>query len=140
MPFGKPTRVSSNNFILPALENGYYMHKSDQAMTLNTLFSRTMLAIIGGLISVIPFATMEVMNKSGYGEGFPIPLFIILWLVGALFLFLLSSGVRMVRVNTEPARKFLGILMSLSSLFFVWYWIMVVVDQMPCFLGAANCD
>ena len=104
------------------------------------MVARPSLSMLAGLSSVIPFIAMEFVNGGFSRYGFPLILFVALWLVASFFFYSLSTGVNMIRFPDRPARKALGILVLSSSIFFAWFWIMVVIDQMPCFLGIANCD
>ena len=94
-----------------------------------------------GLLVTIPFAATEWMNTGNSLSHFPLLLFAALLVLGFLFFFVL------IRVSSQLRRKslrdigiwhlaFQGSL--IVSLAFVWS--MMVIDQMPCFLGMANCD
>jgi hypothetical protein len=106
---------------------------------ITTPLNRTLLSSIGALLSIAPFVIMELSNVRS-GGTFPLPLFVVLWFVATAFLLTLTTGIHMMRVETRTARKTLAALLTASSAFFVWFWIMIVVDQMPCFLGLSNCD
>lgn len=97
-------------------------------------------AILSFLL-VIPFMVMEIVNRRNFNEGFPIPLFIFMWLLPTLFLL---TGLPIMR-NVWAGNRILAnpILLLLRVAFMaliVWAWFVLVIDQMPCFLGVPNCD
>ena len=65
---------------------------------------------LGSVVPVLPLLALELVNRRQLPESFPLFLFLFLWVLGAVFLFVLAQGVRM------------------------------VLDQLPCFLGVPNCD
>jgi hypothetical protein len=54
-------------------------------------------AIISFLL-IIPFMVMEVVNRRNFNEGFPIALFVFMWLLPTLFIL---SGLPIVRSMRE---------------------------------------
>jgi hypothetical protein len=106
---------------------------------ITTPLNRTLLSSIGALLSIAPFVVMELSNLRS-GKTFPFPPFVVLWFVATAFLLTLTTAIHMTRVETRTARKTLAALLTASSAFLVWFWIMIVIDQMPCFLGLSNCD
>jgi len=97
-------------------------------------------AIISAL-HVLPFMIMELVNRRSLPEGFPIPLFIFMWLLGLTFVALLMPILRSLATGNSAIENHISLLPTVAFLIFIaWLWVTVVVDQMPCFLGVPNCD
>jgi hypothetical protein len=97
-------------------------------------------AMISSLI-VLPFMILEVVNRRNFNEGFPIPLFVFMWLLPMLFFLTGMPIVRNVRAgNSILANPVLLLLRVVFLAFIVWMWFGILIDQMPCFLGVPNCD
>ena len=96
-------------------------------------------AIISAL-HVLPFMVMEVANRRNLPEGFPIPLFVFMWLLGLTFVALLMPILRSLATRdsaiANPSLLVRGVFLVLIA----WVWATLVADQMPCFLGVPNCD
>jgi hypothetical protein len=92
-------------------------------------------------ILVFPLLILEWVNRRAFQEGFPIPLFAILWLLPVVFMFILAPVVRNVRAGKRTTGKPLILaLRVVLMLLIAWLWINILVDQMPCFLGVPSCD
>ena len=90
---------------------------------------------------VLPFMILELVNRRGFHEGFPIPLFSVIWLLPFAFTLILIPTVARLRAGSKRTADRLIILLSLALLILIaLVWIGIVVDQMPCFLGVPNCD
>lgn len=97
--------------------------------------------IAGALVStalIVPLLYLEL--RYAYSD-FPYPLFAVLWLVPAAFVFVAAPLVRAMQagesVLARPVVLSVRIgLLVLAALF----WAAIVNDQMPCFLGVPNCD
>jgi hypothetical protein len=105
---------------------------------LQTMRSTTIAAALVSTALVAPLLYLEL--RYGYSD-FPYPLFAILWLVPAVFVFAAVPLVRAIRagesVLTHPVVLSLRVsILVLAALF----WVAIVNDQMPCFLGVPNCD
>jgi uncharacterized membrane protein len=110
-------------------------------VTMKTIASDSQLAAIISLLIVVPFMTLEWVNRQNINEGFPIPLFIVMWFVPALFLLILTPIVRTVRAGNTLMANPVSLLLKVAFLVFLaWLWGTLVVDQMPCFVGVPNCD
>lgn len=97
-------------------------------------------AIISTLL-VVPLVILEVMNRRGFAEDFPIPLFGALWLLPLVFLFTLMPVLRALRAGDTIRLHRVGTLARVAVLIVVaWLWISLLLDQMSCFLGVPNCD
>jgi hypothetical protein len=108
---------------------------------MNTTLSKLKIPVILSLIFVVPFAVMEVVNRSRFNEAFPFSLFIVLWLLPLIFFLILTPIVQKVREGRNlmgnPVSLLFGIaVMVLTAVM----WVNLMADQMPCFLGVPNCD
>ena len=88
---------------------------------------------------VLPFLLLELVNRWSYQEGFPIPLFGLLWLLPLGFILILAPVVRDVRAGDKL--KYISFVLRIVLLILIaWLWVAIVLDQMHCFLGVPNCD
>lgn len=106
----------------------------------NILTSLRLPAIISFLL-VLPFMILEGVNRRNFNEGFPIPLFVIMWLLPMLFLLTGMPIIRNVRGgNSLLANPVVLFIRVVFLIFTAWIWTGLLIDQMPCFLGVSNCD
>ena len=97
-------------------------------------------AIISFLL-LLPFMIMEVINRRSFNEGFPIPLFVMMWLLPVLFMLIAMPIVRSVRAGSSILANPILLLSRVIVLaFLAWVWLSLLIDQTPCFLGIPNCD
>lgn len=97
-------------------------------------------ALISSVL-LLPFVTLELVNRRGFHEDFPIVLFGLLWLLPLSFILIASPVVRTLPAGNSshvsgPNLLFRTILVILIA----YFWAALVIDQMPCFLGVSNCD
>lgn len=94
------------------------------------------------LLLVLPFMILELVNRRNFNEGFPIVLFVIMWLLPVLFLLTGMPIVRNLRRagNSILANPILLLIRVVFLALLVWMWFGILIDQMPCFLGVPNCD
>ena len=93
------------------------------------------------LLLIIPFMVMEVVNRWGFNEGFPFPLFIIMWLLPVLFILTGMPILRNMRAGDNMlAKPGLLLIRVVLLIFIAWFGGTLLIDQMPCFLGVPNCD
>jgi len=87
---------------------------------------------------VLPFILLEIINRRSYKEGFPGLLFGILWVLPIVFMLVLKPTLQHIR-NREyrEVRLWLGVAILILTAIL---WIVILLDQMPCFLGVPNCD
>lgn len=101
----------------------------------------TGLSALLGLLITLPFAVMELLNRRGYGEDFPFPLFGIMWLMGAVFTAILIPVTKDLRSGESLKTNWASLLVRGVILVGVIVgWVTLVADQMPCFLGVPACD
>lgn len=96
-------------------------------------------AALVGFVLVLPFVFLELVNRRGYGEDFPFPVFGLLWLLPVAFTLVLTTLLGQDRRRAAPH----GIHLALGGvllLLIAGLWIGIVLDQMPCFLGVRFCD
>ena len=99
------------------------------------------LASLISLLFVIPFMIMELVNRRNFNEGFPFPLFALMWILPTIFIFVTMSIVRNVRAgNNILANPIVLMLGFILLVFIALFWAGLLIDQMPCFLGVPNCD
>jgi hypothetical protein len=93
------------------------------------------------LLLVLPFMILELVNRRNFNEGFPIPLFVFMWLLPMLFILTVMPIVRNLRAgNSILANPVFLLLRVVFLAIIVWMWFGILIDQMPCFLGVPNCD
>jgi hypothetical protein len=100
------------------------------------------LAVLLGFVSVLPFVILEVRNQviTGDNSSGLILLFGLLWILVAAFILILTQAMRSVssRRGVFANPWFWLRLASLLSIAVLWG--VIVIDQVPCFLGVPNCD
>jgi hypothetical protein len=93
------------------------------------------------LLLVIPFMIMEIVNRRGFDEGFPIPLFAMMWILPVLFILTGMPILRNLRAGDTLITQPINLLIRVVVLVLVAIlWTGLLLDQMPCFLGVPNCD
>lgn len=95
-----------------------------------------------GLLFVVPFMIMEVVNTQNINTVFNVPLFGIMWLLPTIFILILIPIVRNLRragnsLMANPVSLFISVIFLVLI---AWMWASLLMDQMPCFLGVPNCD
>ena len=92
-------------------------------------------------VLVLPFMILELLNRRGFHDGFPIPLFGFLWLLSFSFIVVMMPILRSLLSGNRSIPNPPGVLARTGLLMLIaWLWVGLVVDQMPCFLGVPNCD
>ena len=92
------------------------------------------------LLLVIPLLVLELINQKPTITDFPVVLFVTLWVVPFAFILIFMSLVRSTRTNGLMSAPFLFLIKYAGLLLLAWFWVSVVLDQIPCFLGIPNCD
>jgi hypothetical protein len=93
-----------------------------------------------GAVLMLPFVTPEWVNR-GFGEDFPIVLFVVMWLLPAAAMVLLTPLVTRPRAPRDVvSNRFALVARVALAVAIAWFWVGLVQDQMPCFLGVPNCD
>lgn len=98
-------------------------------------------SVLFGLLAVLPFVGMELVNRRDYGEDFPYVLFGGMWFMASLLSAIVIPLIRNLRagkfLEANPASLAIrGALLVVISIGFVT----LLADQMPCFLGVRHCD
>ena len=92
-------------------------------------------------VSVLPFMILELVNRRSFDEGFPIPLFGLMWLLPLSFILILRPIVPSLPAGMSNFALALSLLLRVVFLILIsWIWVGLILDQMPCFLGVPNCD
>ena len=93
------------------------------------------------LLLVIPFMIMEVVNRREFNAGFPIPLFIMMWVLPLSLILIATPIIQNMRAGNNIMAHPVNLLLRVIALILVaWFWAALLIDQMPCFLGVPNCD
>jgi len=97
-------------------------------------------AIVASLL-VLPFMILELVNRRGFNDGFPVPLFFLMWLLPVAFVAILMPILRSLPAGNRNMQSALSLLPRIALLILIaWLWVGLTLDQMPCFLGVPNCD
>ena len=97
-------------------------------------------AIVSSVL-VLPFMILEFVNSRGFHEGFPIVLFVFMWLLPMAFIVILMPILRSLPAGNRTMPSPLSLFPRVVLLLLIaWLWVSLVQDQMPCFLGVPNCD
>jgi hypothetical protein len=95
-------------------------------------------ALISFLL-LLPFMILELVNNRN--QGFPLALFVFMWLLPTAFIAVLVPVVRTARAGDSVTAKPITLFFRVAFLIVVatvWGW--GFVYQLPCFLGVPNCD
>jgi len=98
-------------------------------------------ALIGFLIT-LPFLILELVTRSNLPRSnASIGLFVFLWLLSTAFIAILMQIVRTLRragnnILAHPVFLLVSVVLLVSI---AWNWGALIIDQMPCFLGATGC-
>jgi len=110
-------------------------------LLMNNVLTNLRSPAIIGLILVFPFMILELVNRRNFHEGFPIPLFGLMWLLPVAFILILMPIVRNVRSGNSIMENPIHLLLRVTFLVLIaLLWTGTLVDQLPCFLGAPLCD
>ena len=97
-------------------------------------------AIISSVI-VLPFMIMELVNRRDIYTGFPVVLFVVMWILASAFISILMPILRSGPEGNQNTRSPVSVVPRIGLLILIgWLWVGLVLDQMPCFLGVPNCD
>ncbi len=108
---------------------------------MNNTFVQLKAPVLINSILVLPLILLELMNRQGFHEDFPLALFGILWLLPVAFFLTLLPIVQRARAGETITTRPLGLLLSGALLILIAVlWTAIIQDQMPCFLGVPNCD
>ena len=94
-----------------------------------------------GFFFVLPFLIFELATRSNLPRSnASIILFVLMWLLSTAFIAILMLIVRNVRAGNyilaNPVFLLVSVVFLVST---AWGWGTLVIDQMPCFLGATGC-
>ena len=100
------------------------------------------IAALAGILLNAPFAIGEFLTRdvSGPRTGFPLGLFVGLWLEAVVFAYVLMSVIKIRRQGAVREKWILFIAQILVLGVFGWAWTVLIIDQWPCFfLGGSGC-
>lgn len=118
-----------------------HMFQMRQGVTMQTFFTTLRIPAVLSFILVLPLMIMEVVNRRNFNEGFPIALFVVMWLLPVIFLLVLTPILRTIRAGNSLLASPVRLLLSVALLVLIaTVWTSALIDQMPCFLGVPNCD
>jgi hypothetical protein len=104
-------------------------------------FSNIKSSVVISTALVLPLIIMELVNRRNYHEGFPVSLFVILWLLPMAFILILKPTMRKVQASHWTTPNLIRLLLGIVCLLLIaWFWTGILLDQMPCFLGVPICD
>ena len=108
---------------------------------MQTIFTNFRLPAIISFLLILPFMMMEVANRRNFNEGFPIVLFIIMWLLPTLFILTVDSDCAE-RTNRKQLGGKSDTFFDPTRFFSIHRMdvVGILIDQLPCFLGVPNCD
>ena len=101
---------------------------------------RLVTAAAVGAACVLPLAVLELRRGEGVSR-FPVALFLALWVLAGATALGARSVARRVSTRAGGARAMSALWPALAIVALALaLWGILVLDQMPCFLGAPNCD
>ena len=89
---------------------------------------------------VLPLALLEARHESLTAGRGALVLYAVLWIVPVACSVSAAPLIKAYRGAAGPGRSITGWLRVLLLVLLAGFWIGLVVDQMPCFLGVPNCD
>lgn len=93
-----------------------------------------------GFAVVLPFLILELVNRRGLQEDFPVVLFGLMWLLPFTFVLIVIPVVRGLSSQSRGLVARLLLPRAVLLIFIAWFWVRLTADQLPCFLGVPNCD
>ncbi len=95
-----------------------------------------------GLILVAPLLLLELFKGSGLTNTSDAwALFGSLYLLAAAFLIVLTATVRHMGSRDDDARRMFRLLVGGTAfVLLAGVWLLIVADQLPCFMGVPYCD
>jgi hypothetical protein len=98
-------------------------------------------SVTAGFLLVLPFGIMEWSTRSGQPRSdFSVLWFILMWLAAAVFILVLMPMVQSIRAGNFAMGNPVSTVLKIALLAVIaWGWVGLVIDQMPCFLGAGGC-
>jgi hypothetical protein len=99
------------------------------------------LSVFFGLVTLLPFIFLELINKKKFNEGLPIQLYSFAWVVLTIFIFILLPIIEAVKLRKSIFEKPIELTLRLFGLLLLASILVgLLVDQWPCLMGVPNCD
>jgi hypothetical protein len=102
--------------------------------------TKVKVATLVGTGIMLPFLFLEIYNRHQYSEPFPVMLFAILWFALSIAIFLLHPIIKIFQTGISDLSAINIVIRSVAIISLTVFCLMIIVDQMPCFLGVENCD
>lgn len=110
-------------------------------MTTKELFLSFKKPAVLGIVSTLPFAFLEIVNGTKYGNAFPIGIFTILFITSLLFWFVFELITKSKKVENGNLKKIaVFVFRVLLLICLLVLFVNIIIDQWPCFMGMPNCD
>jgi hypothetical protein len=116
------------------------LHNEDPAKNIATNLK---LAVLISFMLLLPFAILESLNNTITKQNAPslLVLFGLLWLLALAFIVILMPIVRAARARNSVMTNPINLLFRIAFLALIaMMWVGIVIDQLPYFMGVANCD
>jgi hypothetical protein len=113
-----------------------------EGATMKTTISNPRLApVISFILCVLPFMILEWATRSNAPRSDASPmLWVVLWILSTGFVAVLMPIIQSVRAGDSILVNPVSLLLKVIFLVLMaWCWAMLVIDQMPCFLGGSGC-
>ena len=100
------------------------------------------LAILISFLLVLPFPILQVVySQLSLRKSDNFVLFGLLWLLSMAFIVSVIPIVRTIRMGNSLLANPITLLLRVAFLaLLAWMWGVIIIDQLPCFLGVPNCD
>lgn len=96
---------------------------------MQTILTNLRMPAFLSLLLVLPFMVLEAVNRRNFNEGFPFPLFIIMWLLPVLLIFTGMPIVQSVRAGNRLLANPRILLIRIVLLgLLVWMWFGILID------------
>lgn len=108
-----------------------------------TIIADLRAAALISLILVMPFAILESLNQTITRQNATglLVLFGLLWLLPAVCIIIFMPLARSLRAGRSLMANPINLLLRVAlSALIIALWAGLLIDQMPCFMGAPNCD
>ena len=87
------------------------------------------LPAVVGILAVVPFAFLELVNRRGLDEEFPFVLVVLLWVLPAVLFWLTISAIQVFRSDRAQASGSLIVRVIVLGVL-AWFWIAVLTDAL----------
>ena len=104
-------------------------------------FTRLRIPVVASSLLVLPLIVLEYTNQQNTNASFPFFLMGVLWLLPVIFFWLLLSSLKDYKYKENSLKNSILFWSKIVLLLIVTgLWLVILEDQIPCFLGIPNCD